>query len=185
MTSYEELQKKGGTALQSYYQQKERAIDIMDSIGRRCVGTLGFPEAAVGYQVAEDDEPGNEKRLRPSAGLVIDRDATGKWKCRLSLQVDTNTPAGDEPIALGRRRSGAIIWTYIALEVSFRGQIADLTLRGAPPLTLEFGPSEDANKARLEPALNYIIAQVGSTCDWLATGMGQKPPIGFGGFSEK
>jgi hypothetical protein len=180
MTTYQELQKKGVEAFHSYYGQQERAAGIMDSISQMCIDVLGFPTDNIGFRSAE--EPDDDRKPQRSAARVLQRDERGRWRARMSLRVDADTTAGEEPIVLGRGGGGGgNLWTYVLLEIFFRGDVAELSLPGDQSLTVEFSHVQDANKAKYDAILQRVVERVQSTSDWFGRGVGEKPPIGFGG----
>jgi hypothetical protein len=177
MMTYEQLQEKGVQAFRNYYEQQRRAAYILDSIAKMCVDVLGFPAGNVAFRATADDE---DKKLRPKAAYVIDRDNLGKWNACMSLQVNTDTASGIEPIKLGQSAGGTLL-TYIFFEIFFREGVAELSLRGDNRLTVEISHLPGANKTQFDSVLECIAERAASTSDWFGHGTGEKLPIGFGG----
>jgi hypothetical protein len=163
--TYKELQEDATQAFRDYKNQQLRAIQIMDAIREMCIDELGFPAENLTFHPTE--KPGDKDSAVPYSQVAIDRDEKGRWNVCLSARMLPSV-------------GGGYLLTFLFLEAEFEADKVRLTLTGEGGKTVEISQLPGASKAKFADFLDAISAKIAETNDWLRTGEGQKPTIGFG-----
>ena len=154
---YPDLQLRLGEAMKKRVEQHERAIEIMQSLGRACASILHFPQENVQFKNTSDTDRRTGRSSSPRT--AIKRDEKGTWRADIVLSVDSIQP------------SGCRVDEYVTVEVKF-GDGGDALVRlHQADASIELPSDGDFSNA-VVPLVEKLAEKIVETCDWVETGVG-------------
>jgi len=159
----------------------------LNRIANVLTNDCGIPKTNVGF-VESLDEPSEElieKRERarntgpwpPHAARVIQRDDKGMWRADICIRVDR--PKQKPPIKLGQTlgsgKEGLVV--TVRLQVHFHGDsTAHVTVEDK---SKAFEINQPVTTSMLQSVAEEVLRKLDAMAEWLKTGKGKKPAIGF------
>ncbi len=187
MKSYDQLQQELDVAFNQFFEQRGTAVQILSQIANVLTNDCRIPRANVGFMQSLD-EPSKEQveereralgggNWTANAATTIRRDSKGTWRCTICIRVDR--PPQKPPIKLGQSsgsgKEGIVV--TVPLNVRF---LDDSTVH----VTLtkqseEFGIKQPVTVYMAQTVAKEVLREVEAMAEWLKTGKGEKPAIGF------
>jgi len=185
--SYDKIQEEIDAAFQQFFEQRERATEVLNRIANVLTNECGIPKTDLGF-VESLDAPSEElieKRERalntgqwlPHAARVIQRDDKGTWRADICIRVDR--PKQKSPIKLGQTLGSGKerLVVTVRLQVHFPGgSIAHVRVEDK---SKAFEIDQPVNAAMLQTVAEEVLRKLDDMAEWLRTGKGKKPAIGF------